>query len=100
MIEIDELILEELEDSVVYENEFFTVYKVICDIQTKSQNWVKRVQLVNWKHKPSDLLEVDIRRYNIPNNRYSKGISFTKREFLVLQETFEGFDFDKEVSDI
>ena len=74
----------------VYEDDFMIVKKVLGDIKTNSQNHVKRIQLVTWKNKNSDLLELDMRRYSIKEDKYSKGISFTGieiRDLLkILQE--------------
>jgi hypothetical protein len=82
---VDEMLIDELIDDVIYENEFMIVYKVVADIPTHSVKWVKRVQFVQWKHKKGEKVELDIRRYNLKENRYGRGISFSKREFEVLK---------------
>ena len=73
-------------DSQIYENEYMIVKKVLFEIPTQSSNWVKRVQIVNWKMKGSSKDELDIRRFSVKDNQYQKGISFTKRELSVLLE--------------
>jgi len=82
---IEELIIGiDMDDDVIFENEYMIVYKVIAEIPTHSPSWVKRIQIVKWKKKKSDKLEVDFRRYSKKSELYAKGISFTSREYLEL----------------
>lgn len=73
-------------DKPIFENEYMVVKKVLFEIPTQSANWVKRVQIVNWKMKGTSKDEIDIRRYSVRENKYQKGISFTARELSAFLE--------------
>lgn len=79
----------------VYEDDYRVVTKIICDIQTHSLKWVKRVQLVKWKHKKGNKLEIDIRKFDTELNKYAKGISFTQREFSEFKKYINSIDFSE-----
>jgi hypothetical protein len=82
MIDLDVLV-EDI-NKPVYEDDYVVVKEVLFDIPTQSPNWVKRVQIVNWKMKGSSKDELDIRRFSIRENKYQKGISMTVRELKFL----------------
>ena len=82
------------DDKPVYENDFMVVKKLLGEIKTQSPNWVKRVQVVNWKQKKTSIDELDIRRYSIKDNKYSKGISFTQPEFKALLDIVKNLEKD------
>jgi hypothetical protein len=88
-------IIEELEqfNKPVFENEFMVVEKVIQDIPTHNKKWVKRVQLVRWKSKKADTIEFDIRRYNVKDEVYGRGMSLTQREFREFKKAIGSIDF-------
>ena len=73
-------------DKPIFENEYMVVKEVLFEIPTQSANWVKRVQIVNWKMKETSKDEIDIRRYSVRENKYQKGISFTTRELSAFLE--------------
>jgi hypothetical protein len=79
----EDILLDNLSDDKV-EAEHFEVIKILGDVRTQSLNYVKRVQLVKWKKKKSDVAELDFRRYSIKEKKYLKGISFTKDEIREL----------------
>lgn len=85
------LLLETYTSDFIYEDDFMRVIKVIKDIPTGSKNHVKRVQLVIWKSKSTDVPDLDIRRYSVKDNTYSKGISFTHSETRILFEALRDF---------
>ncbi|QMS85105.1 PC4/YdbC family ssDNA-binding protein [Candidatus Xianfuyuplasma coldseepsis] len=91
----EENIIDVLNSNSIFENEYFIVYKILVEIPTQSVSWVKRVQLVNWKHKKSDLLELDIRRFSKKDDRYAKGISLTKRELKDFLTVMKEFNIDE-----
>lgn len=68
----------------IYEDDFMVVKDVVGDVKTNSQNHVKRVQLVVWKNKKSDIAELDFRRFSTKDGKYAKGISFTGIEIRDL----------------
>jgi hypothetical protein len=76
-------------DKPIFENEYMVVKEVLFEIPTQSANWVKRVQIVNWKMKGTSKDEIDIRRYSFKENKYQKGISFTARELSFFLEHIE-----------
>lgn len=84
MIDVNELVFNNIinndRDEAIYENEYMVVYEVLGEVSTDTINWVKRIQIVNWKSKKNERKELDIRRYNKKKNRYGKGISFTDYE--------------------
>jgi hypothetical protein len=79
----EDILLDSLTGDIV-EDEYFEVVKILGDVRTQSLNYVKRVQLVKWKKKKSDVPELDFRRYSIKEKKYLKGISFTKDEIRDL----------------
>jgi len=86
MSELDVLLTTE---DHVFENEYMIVKKVLLEIPTQSSNWVKRVQIVNWKMKGTSRDELDIRRFSVKEQKYQKGISFTNRELMFLLENID-----------
>lgn len=95
MTSYDDMLLQEYSDDVIYEDEYMKVFEVLLDIPTHSPNWVKRVQLLNWKNKNNDLVEFDIRRYNKKTKKYGKGVTFSKRELDTFKSFMEDFDSEK-----
>jgi hypothetical protein len=85
------LLLETYSSDFVYEDDFMRVIKVLKDIPTGSRNHVKRVQLVIWKSKETDVPDLDIRRFSLKDKKYSRGISFTHSEARELYETLKDF---------
>ena len=73
-MDITELLIEQMTSDYIYEDEYMRVIKIIKEIPTGSKNFVKRVQLVIWKSKNSDIPDLDIRNYSYKGNRYLKGI--------------------------
>lgn len=67
-----------------FEDDYMIVKDIIGDVKTNSQNHVKRIQLVTWKNKKSDSVELDFRRFSIKDGKYSKGISFNGIEIRDL----------------
>jgi hypothetical protein len=82
------------DETILYEDEFRIMYKIIKDIPTHSKKWVKRVSIIKWKFKHSDMLELDIRRYNTKDEKFGKGISFSKRELEILKSTLTDLDIN------
>ena len=54
------------------------VSKVLTEIPNSGRNIVKRVQLVVWKSKNTDIPDIDIRNYIKNEDSYRKGLTFYK----------------------
>lgn len=85
---LDDLIAEALTDNdeALYEDDYMRVTKIIREIPTGSKDYVKRLQLVIWKKKNSDVPDFDIRGFSYRNNRYQRGITLNHLE---MKELFE-----------
>jgi|LFRM01.1.fsa_nt_gb hypothetical protein len=90
-MDITELLIEQMTSDYIYEDEYMRVIKIIKEIPTGSKNFVKRVQLVIWKSKNSDIPDLDIRNYSYKGNRYLKGITLTMKEAEMLYEALTDF---------
>lgn len=88
-MDITELLIEQMTSDYIYEDEYMRVIKIIKEIPTGSKNFVKRVQLVIWKSKNSDIPDLDIRNYSYKGNRYLKGITLTMKEAEMLYEALD-----------
>ena len=73
----------------IFEDEYLIVKEILGEITSYNSNYSKRVQLVQWKNKNGSALELDFRRYNQKENKYYKGISFTKLELSQLISILE-----------
>ena len=63
---IDDVLLDVLteSDDDLYEDDYMKVVKIIKEIQTGSKDYVKRLQLVIWKKKNTELPDFDIRGFH------------------------------------
>ena len=94
-MDLDDILADELlkkDDEPVYEDDYVIVYKVLGEVETTSANYVKRVQLVRWKKKQTDKLDIDFRVYDKNKGRYKKGITFDPYEFNLLKKILENID--------
>lgn len=73
-----------LKNKPVYEDDYMRVLKVLHEFSTGGTNYVKRVQLVVWKKKKTDVADLDIRTYSKKENQYQKGITLSISEAKVL----------------
>ena len=89
-MDLTDLFLDITSDNIVFENEYMKVLRIIKEIPTTSKNFVKRVQLVVWKNKKTDIPDLDIRTFSVRENIYKRGITLsmseTKELYLVLSE--------------
>lgn len=92
---IDELLLDDLIDEIVYEDDFRIVKKVIGDINS-GNHIKKRVSKVIWKKTNSDMPNIDIRVFDAQKNAYYKGISFSQYEAKELYEILKKYFEEKE----
>lgn len=91
-MDLDEILANSLIDdgeNVVFEDKFRKVYKVLFDIPTTSAYYVKRVQVVKWKNKNTDKVDLDIRSYNKKENKYKRGITLDADEFKDLKKVID-----------
>lgn len=88
---LTDILLDLGQDTMEYENEFMKVLKVIKEIPNSGKNRVKRLQLVVWKSKDTDIPDIDIRIYNKNEDSYSKGITFSLTEAKELNEALKEF---------
>jgi hypothetical protein len=75
----------------VYEDDGLTVVKIIKEIPTGSKLFVKRLQLVIWKSKKTDVPDLDIRTYSYKDNRYLKGVTLPGNQGKDLLEGLTEF---------
>lgn len=82
---LDDLLIDNvLKDKPVYEDDYMKVLKVLHEFSSGGTNYVKRVQLVVWKKKNTDVADLDIRTYSKKENQYQKGITLSVAEAKVL----------------
>lgn len=84
-----DLILDIEDENVVYENDYMKVLKILHEIKTTRRS--KRLQLVVWKNKKTDVPDIDLRNFDLVNNSYGKGITFSIKEFKEIAEVFMEF---------
>ncbi|MFW6272581.1 MAG: hypothetical protein ACOC2U_02225 [bacterium] len=88
----EDLFIEFMEmDDIVYENDYMKVVKIIKEIPTGSSKYVKRVQLVKWKNKKTDVPDLDIRTFSLKDNKYKKGITLNRIEAKALHQALNDF---------
>lgn len=88
---IDDLLLENLDHTPVYEDDIMKVVKIIKEIPSGSSKYVKRVQLVVWKSKNTDVPDLDIRTYSYKHKRYFKGITLSSSEAKMLYASLKDY---------
>jgi hypothetical protein len=81
-MELEDLLIENSEQTV-FENDYMRVIKVLEEIPV-GKNYSKRIQLVIWKKKETDIPDLDIRLFDSKNNRYLKGITLSIKESIDL----------------
>lgn len=79
---------------LTYENDYMKVIKILKEIKGSSKHHSKRVQLVIWKNKKSDIPDLDIRNFSNKTNKYKKGITLSMNEAKVLFETLKEIFYD------
>jgi hypothetical protein len=83
---LDDLLVDGiLKTKPIYEDDYMKVLKVLHEFSSGGTNFVKRVQLVVWKKKNTDVADLDIRTYSKKENQYQKGISLSISEARELQ---------------
>lgn len=82
-------------DDIIYEDDFMRVTKVLHEIKL-SGNYVKRIQLVIWKSKKTDIPDIDFRLFSKNENKYYKGITFSIREAEEIFAALKNFFKDNE----
>lgn len=94
-MEFDDLITILDENEIVYEDEYRKVIKILHEMPSYKEK-VKRIQLVIWKSKKTDIPDIDIRIYDKEVGKYSKGISLNfneaKQLHRILLEYFNEYD--------
>jgi hypothetical protein len=75
---LDDLLVDGvLKNKPVYEDDYMKVLKVLHEFSSGGTNFVKRVQLVVWKKKKTDVADLDIRTFSKKENQYQKGITLS-----------------------
>ena len=74
-----------LKNKPVYEDDYMKVLKVLHEFSSGGTNFVKRVQLVVWKKKKTDVADLDIRTFSKKENQYQKGITLSILEAKELR---------------
>ena len=83
---LDDLLVDGiLKSKPVYEDDYMKVLKVLHEFSA-GVNYVKRVQLVVWKKKNTDVADLDIRTYSKKDDQYQKGITLSISEAKELQK--------------
>ena len=77
-MELEDLLIENSKRTL-FENDYMRVTKILKEIPV-GKNFSKRIQLVIWKKKETDMPDLDIRLFDSKNNRYLKGISLSIKE--------------------
>lgn len=97
-MDIVDVMLQLDNSDIEYENEYMKVSKVLTEIPNSGRNIVKRVQLVVWKSKNTDIPDIDIRNYVKNEDSYRKGLTFSISEARELLNTLKDFfdNYDKE----
>lgn len=90
-MDLIDVFLEGVSDNAVYENEYFKVLKILKEIPTGSIHYVKRVQLVKWLGKKTDIPDLDIRTFDKREQKYKKGITLSINESKELYKTLTDF---------
>lgn len=90
-MDLVDVFIENNKKDIVFENEYMKVLKILNEIPVGNQNHVKRVQLVIWKSKETDIPDIDIRGFSKFDNSYKKGITLTINEAKVVYETLKDF---------
>jgi hypothetical protein len=90
---LDDLLVDGvLKNKPVYEDDYMKVLKVLHEFSSGGTNFVKRVQLVVWKKKKTDVADLDIRTFSKKENQYQKGITLSileaKELLLILGKLF------------
>jgi len=86
-MDLDDLLVDSvLKNKPVYEDDYMKVLKVIHEFSSGGTNYVKRVQLVVWKKKNTDVADLDIRTYSKKENQYQKGITLSISEAKELHK--------------
>ena len=78
-MDIIDVLLDSIKPDYVYENEYMKVLKVLNEIPVTT-SITKRVQLVIWKNKKTDIPDIDIRTFSKRDNKYYKGITLSISE--------------------
>jgi hypothetical protein len=92
---LDDVMLKAMigDEAPAYEDDKLRVQKILKEIPTGSKNFVKRLQLVVWKNKKTDVPDLDIRTYSYRDNRYLRGVTLpgnqAKDLYIALKEFFE-----------
>ena len=89
-MDIIDLLLEGNDQTPVYEGKYFTVKRILKEIPVGVYT-VRRLQLVIWKYKETDVPDLDIRTYNTKEKAYKKGVSFTLNEAKELYKALKEF---------
>jgi hypothetical protein len=75
---LDDLLVDGvLKNKPVSEDDYMKVLKVLHEFSSGGTNFVKRVQLVVWKKKKTDVADLDIRTFSKKENQYQKGITLS-----------------------
>jgi hypothetical protein len=83
---LDDLLVDGvLKNKPVYEDDYMKVLKVLHEFSSGGTNFVKRVQLVVWKKKKTDVADLDIRTFSKKENQYQKGITLSILEAKELR---------------
>ena len=86
-MELDDVLVDEIiKNKPIFEDDFMKVVKVLHEFPTGGKNFVKRVQLVVWKKKNTDVADLDIRTFSKKDNQYQKGITLSIAEALTLKK--------------
>lgn len=90
---IDDLIADVIlnKKSPIYEDEFKIVHKVLGEIESSSDRFVKKIEIIEWKKGSKGNLNLDFRRYDRKEKKYLKGISFAKNEINDLIEILTAY---------
>ena len=78
------------EKTVVFENDYFVVKKVLCELSNSiNSDKVKRIQLVHWKTKSREIIDLDFRIYVKSENKYGKGITLSLKDLDQIIKALE-----------
>lgn len=91
-MDIEDFLLGEIfKNKPFFEDEYMKVVKILHEFSNGGSNYAKRVQLVVWKKKNTDVADLDIRTFLKKENQYQKGITLSLREAKELSEILSHF---------
>jgi hypothetical protein len=92
LMDIEDILLNEIiKNKPFFEDDYMKVVKVLHEFSSGGSNYVKRVQLVVWKKKNTDVADLDIRTFSKKDNQYQKGITLSLREAKELSNILSQF---------